>query len=257
MKKIDVLLALLVVASGCATGATELRKSDADPVVLGGYSARFRAGEAQRNHNIARAAASLDGVVIKPGATMSFNRTVGQRTGKRGYVVAPTLTLEGTEPALGGGVCQVSSVLFNALMLADLELTERHPHSRPIRYIPPGRDATVSFGHLDLVVRNKHPFPVTIHAEVRGSRLNVFVTAPEPLPYEVALVTEQIEEASAKRPLEIVGVVPPAPDAVRIHGVYVKLYRLRLYDGVAQARERLASTLYMTGIDRGAAVGAR
>lgn len=249
------LLCVLAVA-GCATTGTG--EAPAPELVtpglvqIAGYSARFRQGEEERNHNIALAAAALDGVVVAPGATFSFNRAVGQRTGKRGYRVAPTLTLEGAEPALGGGVCQVSSVLFNALMQADLELVERSQHSRPIRYIPPGRDATVSWGHLDLRARNPHPFPVTIRAEVRAHRLTFWVLAPEALPHEVRLVTEQVEAASPKRPVEMFGQGEAVPDDVRLQGAYVKLFRERLVDGVVYERERLTNTLYLTGATRGA-----
>ncbi|GMV43100.1 MAG: hypothetical protein AMXMBFR64_48160 [Myxococcales bacterium] len=240
---------ILALLAGCATTAPLAVSPQMDEAhALGGYSARFRQGEHERNHNIATAAAALDGRVIAPGATFSFNQAVGPRTGKRGYRVAPTLTLDGAEPALGGGVCQVSSVLFNALMQADLELVERTQHSRPIRYIPPGRDATVSWGHLDLRVRNPHPFPVTIRSEVRAHRLTFWVKASEPLDHEVRLVTEQVESASPKRPVEMFGSGEAPPDSQRLEGAYVKLFRERLLDGRVYERERLANTLYLTGV---------
>lgn len=248
-----VLIALAVAtAAGCATTAPPVGAgADESLVRIGGYSTRFREGEEERNHNIEVAAAALDGVVLEPGETFSFNRAVGQRSGKRGYQVAPTLTLQGAEPALGGGVCQVSSVLFNAMMQADLELVERSQHSRPIRYIPPGRDATVSWGHLDLRARNPHPFPVTIRSEVRAHRLTFWVFAPEPLDHEVRLVTEQVEAASPKRPVEMYGSGVVPRDDLRLNGAYVKLFRERLADGVVYERERLANTLYLTGASRG------
>lgn len=252
LRSLSVLGAALALAACATTGPVAAVAAPSEANVLGGYSARFRQGEEQRNHNIETAARALDGHVIAPGAAFSFNQAVGQRTGKRGYQVAPTLTLEGAEPALGGGVCQVSSVLFNAMMQADLELVERSQHSRPIRYIPPGRDATVSWGHLDLKVKNPHPFPVTIRAEVRAHRLTFWVKGPEALDHEVRLVTEQVEAASPKRLVEMYGSGDTPPDAMRLQGAYVKLYRERLVDGRVYERERLANTLYLTGATLGA-----
>lgn len=243
--------AAIVFLTACATVPTpQSGLSTAASVTLGGYSSRFQDGDVHRNHNIRLATERLNDTTLSPGATFSFNQTVGNRTATAGYQIARTLAVTGDEPALGGGVCQVSSTLFNAMLLADLELVERHPHSRPIHYVPPGRDATVSYGAKDLIFRNPHPFPVTIRGSVTGNRLTFLVTGPETLPYEVQLVTEDVEDASPRRIMEIVGATPGRPDHWKLRAVYVKLYRMRLSAGVPFGKERISNTLVLTGLDR-------
>jgi vancomycin resistance protein YoaR len=95
-----------------------------------------------RVHNIRLAAALINNTVIEPGYEFSFNRRLGEPTADRGFLPA-TIFAEGRlEQDVGGGVCQVSSTVYNAALAAGLTITERHPHSRPVAYVPPGRDAT-------------------------------------------------------------------------------------------------------------------
>ncbi|NUN15641.1 MAG: VanW family protein [Myxococcales bacterium] len=245
------LYAIAVLLAGCSTIPTHTsNKPREDTVTLGGYSTRFQDGDEHRNHNITLATGRLDGTTIAPGATFSFNQTVGNRTAEAGYQIARTLSVTGDEPALGGGVCQVSSTLFNALLLADLELIERNAHSRPVHYVPPGRDATVSYGAKDLIFRNPHPFPVHIRGTVAGNRLTFLVTGPESLPYEVQLVTEDAEDASPRRVMEVVGTTQSRPDHWKLRAIYVKLYRIRVSSGVPFGKERISNTLVLTGLDR-------
>jgi vancomycin resistance protein YoaR len=128
-----------------------------------------------RAANISYGASKLNVVEILPGATFSFNQTFGPRTLESGFFQAPEIFFGEMVPGVGGGTCQVSSTLFAAAVLADLDVVERRPHSRPLRYIKPGLDATVAFPDpatcekdrnlcSDLKLRNPYPFPVTIMA---------------------------------------------------------------------------------------------
>lgn len=132
-------------------------------------------GSYQRSTNITLATAALDNTIIWPGQEFSFNEVVGPRTPERGYMPAPVILMGGNNMDYGGGVCQVSSTVYNAALEAGLLVVERHPHSRPVRYVPPNRDATVTFGYLDLRIKNHHDKPVIIKSGVSQGKVWVSI----------------------------------------------------------------------------------
>ena len=107
-----------------------------------------------RNNNIKKACAYMNGHRIAPGKEFSFNKVVGQRTAARGFKEAKVIAGGQYEMGLGGGICQVSSTLYNAVITAGLTATERHPHAFPSTYLPMGQDATVDWPHLDFKFKN-------------------------------------------------------------------------------------------------------
>jgi vancomycin resistance protein YoaR len=125
-----------------------------------------------RAANIERAAELLDGKVILIGETFSYNAAVGPRAEKRGFKMAHVIISGDLVDGLGGGVCQLSSTLHAAALLAGFPMVEEHPHSRASAYIDPTLDATVAWGSLDFKFTNSFSFPVTIHTvitkEARG-----------------------------------------------------------------------------------------
>lgn len=132
--------------------------------------------------NVRLAAASIDGLVVKAGSRFSFNEVVGQRTAERGYKVATTL-FEGAETKdLGGGVCQVSTALYVALMYGGYKVLERHPHSTPRPYAWPGMDSSINWPDLDLRFENDDSHDVTIRAKVEGQDLTVTLESPKEPP---------------------------------------------------------------------------
>jgi vancomycin resistance protein YoaR len=146
---------------------------------------RFDPADRARVQNIHLAVQKLDGRVILPRAILSFNQVVGSRQAPdAGFKAAPVFTDKGRVRALGGGVCQVSSTLYAAALLTDLQVIERHPHAMPVPYLEPGLDATVS-SVLDLKIRNPHPFAVQVRASVQGRRLQVELWGEKPLPTRV------------------------------------------------------------------------
>ena len=226
---------------GCS--AAPLRPADVptDWHVVGSYSTRFKLAETDRNFNIQVAADTLNGLTIPAQSPWSFNEVVGNRTLDRGWRLAPSLAFDGAEPAAGGGICQVSSTVYNAALLADLGIRQRHPHSRPVPYIALGRDATVAWGIKDLQLDNPHPFPLKLRAKVVHDRLVVELLAPSPLAYEVRLKTGDYEPASPRREYQVL----ENPDRIAVGGVWVKLYRQRLRDGSVYETERVGrSTFY-------------
>jgi hypothetical protein len=143
--------------------------------LLRAYTSLFKTAEKDgRVANIELGAAKLNGSVIEPGAEWSFNETVGPRTKERGFKEAPTYLMGEVIPALGGGMCQVSSTVHAAALLTGFEIVKRQPHSRPSSYIERGLDATVNYPKhcwkgkqdpntcFDLRVRNPYDFPITI-----------------------------------------------------------------------------------------------
>ena len=132
-------------------------------------------GTENRLNNIILASASVNGLILEPGEEFSFNRIVGQRTSARGYKSAAAFSNGTTVQAIGGGICQVSSTLYSAIMDSSLRVTERYPHGLPVSYIPKGRDATVSWGSLDFRFLNNTDYPLRIDAEVDGRTLTVHV----------------------------------------------------------------------------------
>jgi len=117
-----------------------------------------------RNTNIAISAEALNGRMVLPGETLSFNGCTGQRTGEKGYREAGAIAGGVLVDDTGGGVCQTSSTLFNAVVRADLEIVERSAHSWPSTYVEKGEDATVNWPSLDFVFRNSGQFPVFVVA---------------------------------------------------------------------------------------------
>src|SRR5205085_4384765 len=107
-------------------------------------------GEANRIHNVQLVAHLVDGKLIAPGATFSFNATTGERSASKGFLEAPVIINGELQTGLGGGVCQVSTTVFNAAYEAGLKITERTNHQLYISHYPTGRDATVNYPDTDL-----------------------------------------------------------------------------------------------------------
>jgi len=142
-----------------------------ESVPIAQYTTYFDSGQVNRTENIRLAAKALDGKLLAPGERFSFNESVGERTAEAGYKEALIIEGDVFTPGLGGGVCQVSSTLYNAVILAKLEVLERHHHTLPISYVPPGQDATVAFPVLDFRFRNSSDDYLLIRSFVEGSTL--------------------------------------------------------------------------------------
>lgn len=147
---------------------------------LARYTTRFNPGSWKRAHNIRLAAKAVDGTVLRPGQVFSLNRTVGERTHARGYLTAPVIENGKVVPGIGGGVSQVTGTLFNAALLAGLQIVYYRTHARPARYVPMGRDATVAWGRFDMKFRNNTPAPVHISCKAAGSSLCVTLYGARP-----------------------------------------------------------------------------
>ncbi|MDO9534495.1 MAG: VanW family protein [Bacillota bacterium] len=121
---------------------------------MSSFTTEFNPTAANRNHNISLAAYTLNNYIIAPGEMFSLNAVMGDTTAEKGYKEAPVILNGKIVSGIGGGLCQVSTTLYNAALLADLQVLERHNHLLTVPYVPPGRDATVSYGARDLKFRN-------------------------------------------------------------------------------------------------------
>ncbi|NLY52320.1 MAG: hypothetical protein GX063_05345 [Firmicutes bacterium] len=144
------------------------------------YTTTFDATDLNRVNNIRLAASCLDGVLLKPGEMFSFNRQVGPRLDSDGYKPAPVIIGGELLPGIGGGVCQVSTTLYNTVLLAGLDVVARSPHSLPITYVPLGRDAAVAYDYMDLTFRNNSPYGVLLRARVDEDRLTIRIFSDAP-----------------------------------------------------------------------------
>jgi vancomycin resistance protein YoaR len=152
-----------------------IRTADLEQITatLAGYATGL-IGSWQRTENIKLAAAAINNTLLMPGEEFSFNGVVGERTAERGYRAAPIFVGEGVVPGLGGGICQVSSTLYNVVLRTPgLIVTERVPHSRRVAYVPPGKDATVAWPHTDFKFRNERKTPIVIRAQVYRGRIAI------------------------------------------------------------------------------------
>ncbi|WP_192810087.1 VanW family protein [Actinomadura rudentiformis] len=136
------------------------------------YTTRFKAGE-PRVRNIQIGARRLDGTLVRPGAVFSFNRVVGPRTRGRGYVPAPAIVGSRMVDDVGGGICQVSATLFNAVFQGGLKIRKWRPHSMWMPDYPQGREAAVAYPGLDFTWRNDTGRPVLIRASYTHASLTV------------------------------------------------------------------------------------
>ncbi|WP_242975921.1 VanW family protein [Desulfosporosinus sp. FKB] len=141
--------------------------------VLGEFSTKFAVGEVNRSTNLTAAAKALDGKAIKPGATFSFNNAVGPREPETGYKEAYVIINGEYVKGTGGGVCQVSSTLYNAVLLSNLEVVERKHHDVAVTYIPAGQDATVNYPNIDFKFKNNTGSLAYIRTEVKPGVLTI------------------------------------------------------------------------------------
>ncbi len=160
-----------------------VRAEDLAPVdaILGTFSTSY-AGATDRGSNVKTAAEAIDGAVVLPDEVFSFNQTVGPRSTDNGYLTAPVIIDGQMHEGTGGGVCQVSTTLYNAVLLADLQVTRRSHHSLPSHYVAAGRDATVSYHHIDFRFRNTTDAPIIIEAHAGARRLTVRILGQGPAP---------------------------------------------------------------------------
>jgi len=161
--------------------------------LLASYATTFDPGEADRSYNIKMAGMALDGLFISPGEVFSFNDAVGSRSAEAGYKIAKIIMNNEFVEGTGGGVCQVSSTLYNVVLLANLEILERSNHSLPVHYVPPGRDATVAENYIDFKFKNSTPGFLYLKTLFTPGRIIVKIYGDLKNRQEITIRTEEVE----------------------------------------------------------------
>lgn len=157
------------------------------------FSTFFNNTNKNRTENLKLAASKINGYILKPGEIFSFNKVVGKRSKENGYKKAPVIIKGKTMYDVGGGVCQVSSTIYNAVLLLDLEIVERKNHSRPVDYVPLGQDATVEFDLIDFKFRNNTDGNLVLFTMIEKNRLNVMIYSNKKANKNISLFSEIIE----------------------------------------------------------------
>jgi vancomycin resistance protein YoaR len=147
-----------------------------------------------RTVNLMLSCAALNGTVIMPGQTFSFNETVGERTEEKGYREAIAYVGGASVPEIGGGVCQVASSIYYAVLQADLRSVERHAHTYLVTYVPQGMDAAIYWGSLDYKFENTSPYPIKIEASVSDGDVHIILRGTEWKDYTLKLSYKVLEE---------------------------------------------------------------
>ena len=166
-------------------------------VIRSKFYTSYENSSENRKSNIKLASKLLNDFFLDVGEEFSFNQVVGERTEKRGFKNAKIIVNGEFIDGVGGGVCQVSTTLYNAVLLAGLKVTEYHPHSLSVSYVSPSFDAMVSFGSADLRFINNTKSPIIINTYADGNRLTVYITGEKTI-YRYERVSEIIKEIPFK-----------------------------------------------------------
>ena len=177
--------------------------ADAFPDLLSTFTTKYGTGDVNRNINIALAAKSINSVVLMPGETFSYNDLIGECSTKTGYKAA-TIYMNGElSTGIGGGICQVSTTLYNTVLRANLEIVERRNHSLGVTYVPSGQDAMVSIGTQDFKFKNNREYPIKVVAYVgTGSVTCQIYGLKQDTEYEVKLYSRTISKTDKKYKVE-------------------------------------------------------
>ncbi|QJD88047.1 VanW family protein [Cohnella herbarum] len=166
---------------------------------IGVYTTYFNSNNKNRSHNIKLAAKAINNHYVFPGETFSFNKVVGERSASKGYQRAKVIVRGEVAEGIGGGICQISSTLFNAADRAGMQIVQRYSHSRRVPYVPPGRDATVSWYGPDFSFQNNYSYPILIRAVVYGGQVSIILYSAD----EVNEKPREVPRASKRLPEEV------------------------------------------------------
>lgn len=253
----------------CFNGGTVVRANSSMPfydlkpcdiVLRGKFFTSYATSTVERKSNIALAVSAINNTFIDVGGEFSFNKTVGVRTEKRGYKKAKIIVGGEFVDGVGGGVCQVSTTLYNAVLLAGLKITEFHPHSLPVHYVNPSFDAMVNSGSADLRFVNDTHNPIILRAIADGTRLNIEIYG-EPMEEVITRHSVITEEIPALPEEEILDSASEYPDLYQGERLVVRYgragyksegYLVRSKNGRTISTEKIRTDKY--GATRGLTV---
>lgn len=166
--------------------------------LIGEFSTAFNMEQTGRVENIKLAAQSIDGRVLMPGEEFSFNESTGPRSVEEGYQEALVIVNGEFVPGVGGGICQVSTTLYQAVVRSNIEITARRNHGLPVGYVPMGHDATVAYGYIDFKFKNNKDHPIYIESYVKDSKIYVKLYGKAAEDITIDLISETVEVIEPK-----------------------------------------------------------
>jgi len=215
------------------------------------YSTDFSTSIPQRCNNIDLATKSINGTLLMPGDTFSFNGTVGERTAARGYQEAGVIIGNKVESGLGGGICQVSGTLYNAVLRANIKATERTHHTIPSSYVPKGCDATVDYGNIDYKFTNTLSYPIYIEGYAQNKNLCFNIYSSSSLTKKTYEVYNEIYQTIQPTVIEKQDPNMYEDEVPKIEqqpypGYKVKVYRKTIENGAIVNTEVISDDFYKT-----------
>lgn len=222
--------------------------TEAFPYLISSFSTKYDASNVNRSTNLVIAANKINGTVLLPGEVFSYNKVVGKRTVEEGYKDAKIYADGGVVDGLAGGICQISSTLYNAVLLANLEIVERRNHSYTTSYVAAGRDATVVYGAIDFQFKNSRNYPIKIEASVKSGVAEFKIHGMnEPNEYEIKILP--VTTASIPYSVQYVKNPALAPGTQVVtqsgHAGYkVTTYIEKRLNGAVVSKEVLSNDIY-------------
>lgn len=200
-----------------------------------------------RVHNVRSTAATIQDVLLKPGEVFNYAPYIEQTEKTFGFKEAPVIVNGKLVPGIGGGICQVSSTLYNAVLRAGLAIVERRSHSLPVSYVPLGQDATFASGHINFKFKNstEHYLLIRTMSDDRSLTVKLFGQTPQNLTYDVESVTVETLQPPVKYVLN--PALPAGKQETVVQGkpgYVVETYRIQKKNGVAVSRERISRDTY-------------
>ena len=215
--------------------------------VIGEFSTVFNLQAVGRSKNISIAAGKINSTVLMPQEEFSFNQRTGPTGMAQGYQEAPVILKGELVPGIGGGVCQVSTTLYNAAVRANLDITTRRNHSLTVAYVPLGHDAAVAYDQLDLRFKNNFKTPIYIESFVSGNRIHARIYGQKKDKVKINLISEVLEVIEPqteiiKDPNLLYGETKVERDAKK--GYRVSTYKVYYENGREIKREHISKDYY-------------
>ena len=221
---------------------------EAFPDLLSSFSTKYDESNVPRSKNLKIALSKLNGVVIMPGEVFSYNKTLGKRTVEEGYQYANGFAGGKVVPMLAGGICQISSTLYDAALYANMKIVERHNHMFQAGYVEPGKDATVVYGSLDFQFENTRKYPVMLKTKSGGGLAEIKIFGiKEEVEYDIEIITEVQSYTSYNVVYENDTSLAPGAESVAqwgLKGCRSKTYRIISLNGQEISKELLSTDSY-------------
>ena len=222
--------------------------TEAFPDLLSSFSTKYDASNINRSNNLMLAAKAINGTVVMPGETFSYNRVVGERTTAKGYREANGFSGGKVVGMIGGGICQIASTLYDAAVFANLEITDRTNHVFDPSYVAAGKDATVVYGAIDFKFKNTRNNPIMIKMSVSNGIAKAEIYGiKESIEYEISIESTVLEYIPSKTVYETDNSLAPGQEKVYqrgMKGMKSVAYKVTKLDGKEISRTVLSRDTY-------------